>query len=85
MAGPHITPMLPLISSGPGVGTDRNGIPGIKGILTTGTVSVEITPIGEDINTVTIMTGNFMSSTTMARVGGGIKDTVMIEAEPRRA
>ena len=61
----------------PNAGTDRSGMPGIKEIRTTGKVSSDIIPIGAATTMLTITTGNFMRSTTMARAGVGIKDSSM--------
>jgi len=49
---------------------------GLKASRITGGIFTEIILIGTDTDTATVMTGNFMSNTTVARAEVGIKDSI---------
>src|SRR5208337_4633563 len=73
--GPHITLMLPLISSDPVTGMLRGGLRGIREILSTISNFSKRIPIGADTEKVSVMTRIFMNNTIVARVEGGRKDS----------
>src|SRR5208337_3421697 len=71
--GPHITLMLPAILSDPEPGMLRDGWRGIGDSLNTGRVFSASILIGVDTGRVSVIAGNFLSNTMLARAVGGRK------------